>query len=104
MLGLGNGNSNQCYPDIEYAIFVAPGGYMVFESGTSKTSAAPYAAGDRFSVGVEGGVVKYRRNGVLFYTSLIAPSYPLVVDTTLFTVGATLTNVRVLGFTPPPIP
>ena len=104
MLGLGNGDTNQSFTDIEYAIFVAPGGYTVFESGTSKTAAAPYVAGDKFSVGVESGVVKYRRNGVLFYSSLIAPAYPLVVDTTLFTVGATLTDVRVLAFVGPPIP
>ena len=37
-----------------------------------------------------------RKNGVLFYTSGVAPSYPLLVDTALFTQGATLRDV-VLG-------
>ena len=46
-----------------------------------------YQAGDRFRVAVEGGVVKYRRNGVLFYTSAGAPAYPLLVDTALYSLG-----------------
>ena len=44
-------------------------------------------------VAVEGGVVKYRKNGTLVYTSTVAPTYPLLVDTALYTSGATLTNV-----------
>src|SRR6185436_13547195 len=40
--------------------------------------------------------------GVLFYTSLTAPIYPLVVDTSLYDLGATVTNARLLGFIEPP--
>ena len=43
-----------------------------------------YRAGDRFRVAVEGGIVRYRRNGVLFYTSAVTPAYPLLVDTALY--------------------
>ena len=49
-------------------------------------------------VAVEGGVVRYRRNGALLYTSAAAPSYPLLVDAALYTQGATLNNA-VLGGT-----
>jgi hypothetical protein len=102
LAGLGNGDSSQNYPDIEYALHFVPGGtYGVYEAGTLKTGYAPYAVGDRFTVGVESGVVKYRRNGVLFYTSGITPAYPLLVDTSLYTPGITVTNARVLGFTAP---
>ena len=52
-----------------------------------------YQAGDPFQVGVEGGVVTYRRNGAVFYTSGVAPAYPLLIDTALFTPGATLSEV-----------
>jgi hypothetical protein len=50
----------------------------------------PYQAGDVFRIAVEGGVVKYYRNGTLIYTSGVAPSYPLVLDTALATMGSTV--------------
>jgi len=102
MVGLGNGDVSQDYPDIEYAIYLVPQGrYLVYESGMAKTGAATFNAADHFSVGVESGVVKYRRNGVLFYSSTVAPRYPLLVDTSLFAVGSTVTDARVSNFTTP---
>jgi hypothetical protein len=101
MLGLGNGDASQTFMDIEFAVYLrSVGTFAVYESGVARTGFVPYAAGDRFRVGVESGVVKYRRNGVLFYTSS-APSYPLLVDTSLYTPGATLSDARVLGFVIP---
>ena len=104
VVGLGVGDSNQSYTDIEFGVFLTPSGFLVFEAGGAKTSSAAYSPGDKFSVGVESGAVKYRRNGTLFYTSATSPTYPLVVDTSLFTIGATVTDVRVTGFNGPPIP
>jgi RHS repeat-associated protein len=48
-------------------------------------------------VAVEGGVVKYYRNSTLVYTSTVAPAYPLKVDTSLNTVGASVYNVVISG-------
>ena len=42
-------------------------------------------------------MVKYRRNGTVFYTSTVAPVYPLLVDTSLYTNGSTLSNVVISG-------
>ena len=53
----------------------------------------PYASGDKLRVAVEGGVVKYRQNGTVFYTSGVTPVYPLLVDTSLYSNGATISNV-----------
>lgn len=55
-------------------------------------SDTPIAAGDVFKVAVVGGVVKYSKNGVVFYTSTVAPTYPLLVDASLLNAGATVTN------------
>ena len=44
---------------------------------------------------VEGGVVKYRKNGTLFYTSLVAPAYPLLVDTAMLDMQSTVNNVMI---------
>jgi len=41
----------------------------VFESGTFRRVFGAYREGDRFRVAIEGGVARYRRNGVLFCTS-----------------------------------
>jgi hypothetical protein len=41
--------------------------------------------------------VKYLKNGTVFYTSVAAPTYPLLVDSSLYTVGATFTNTVISG-------
>src|SRR5205807_1768636 len=97
MCGLSNGDTNQNYSEIKFALDLAPGGVAwVFESGISRGVYVTYQSGDRFRVAVEGGVVKYRKNGTLFYTSNVAPVYPLLVDTSLNSTGATITDVSLV--------
>jgi RHS repeat-associated protein len=48
-------------------------------------------------VAVEGGAVKYYKNGTLLYTSTVTPQYPLLVDTSLNTAGTSVTNVVISG-------
>jgi len=43
------------------------------------------------------GVVKYLRKGSLFYTSAIAPIYPLLPDTSLYSPGATVAEAVISG-------
>ena len=90
MLGLSNGNSTASYQDIDFAVYLSQGQLKIFEAGTSKGVFGTYAAGDALRVAVVGGVVKYSRNGMLVYTSTKTPVYPLLVDTALYTQGATL--------------
>ena len=71
MAGLGNGDASQSYVDVEYAIYARYGELQVYEAGTSRGSFGTYLAGDRLRVGVESGVVKYRKNDVVFYQSAI---------------------------------
>jgi chitodextrinase len=98
MFGLNNVDGNQDYRELKYAIDAVPNGVAwVFESGTIKGNYVLYQSGDRFRIAVEGGVVKYLKNGTVFYTSLIAPKYPLIVDTSLFTNGSTITNAVISG-------
>jgi len=94
MIGLANGDSNQSYVDIDFAWYaVADGNLQIYESGAYVGSFGPYAIGDGLRVAVEGGQVKYRKNGQLLYTSTHAPTYPLVVDTSFYNPGSTLNNV-----------
>jgi RHS repeat-associated protein len=94
MCGLGNTDTSVYYADIEYAFFMSFSGDLhIYESGIDRGYNGVYAASDRLKVAVEGGVVKYYRNGSLVYTSTVAPQYPLQVDTSLNTVNSYLGNV-----------
>jgi RHS repeat-associated protein len=94
MIGLGNGNTAIYFSDIEFAFFVGPSaGLQIYESGVLRGSFGTYAASDRLRVAVEAGVVKYRKNGVLVYTSTVTPTYPLLVDTSFNTVWSPIYDV-----------
>jgi Big-like domain-containing protein/purple acid phosphatase-like protein len=96
-VGLGAANAGTSRDNIAYAISLwdglANGSHYVevYESGVYQSSTS-YTTGDVFRIGVENGAVKYYRNGVLFYTSTKAPSYPLYMDTALWSAGATIAN------------
>ena len=98
MLGLSTVDSDQNYASVGFAILLADSGTVyIFESGVSRGGFGTYVTGDKLRVAVEGGVVKYRKNGTLIYTSQLTPGYPLLVDTALHTNGSTLSNVVISG-------
>src|SRR5260221_167893 len=93
-IGLSNGDTNQSWDDIDFCLYLNADGTVYINEGTNpRGNFGAYATGDVFRVAVESGVVKYRKNGTLLYTSTVAPTYPLLVDTSLYTNGSTLTNV-----------
>ena len=107
MLGLSNVDTNQNWNTIPFAIHLnADGRVQIYEMGALRGTAGTHVTGDVLRVAVEGGRVRYRRNGTLLFTSPVIPTYPLFVDTALFTMGATLTDVVVSGdwAVPPPPP
>ncbi|HLA12652.1 MAG TPA: RHS repeat-associated core domain-containing protein, partial [Pyrinomonadaceae bacterium] len=98
MIGLGNGNTSYHYADIEFAFYVAGGGGLhIYEGGVYRGQFGTYTSSDLLRVAVEAGVVKYRKNGALVYTSTVTPTYPLLVDTSLNTVNSQLVNVVISG-------
>ncbi|HKO98273.1 MAG TPA: RHS repeat-associated core domain-containing protein, partial [Pyrinomonadaceae bacterium] len=84
--GLSNGDSNQNYPDVDFGFYPAATNLYVIEGGTTHLVSS-YAVGDTLRVAVESGVVKYRKNGAVVYTSTISPTYPLLVDTAFYQGG-----------------
>jgi RHS repeat-associated protein len=97
LFGFSHTDADQSWPSIDFGIDLdLSGSAYVFESGNNRGNFGPYATGDKFQVAIVGGVVKYKKNGTVFYTSSITPTYPLVVDTALHGNGCTLSNV-VLG-------
>jgi hypothetical protein len=91
MAGLSNGDASPNYAEIDYAVYLKANGTVnVYENGVNRGELGAYVAGDRFRVQVTGGVVTYLKNGVLLYTSTVAPTFPLGIDTSFLTLGATL--------------
>jgi hypothetical protein len=98
-VGLSSGDGGQHYSDIDFALrLTASGAVQVYEGGVLRGSFGSYAAGDRFRVEVKGGSVRYSRSGAVpFYTSAVAPSFPLLVDTSILTPGATINDVELVA-------
>jgi hypothetical protein len=97
MLGLSNGNTSSSYDDIDFALYLNLNEIRVYEGGIYKGSFGTYVTGETLRVAVVGGVVRYSRNGAVFYSSGKIPKYPLLVDTALGSQGATLRSVVVAG-------
>lgn len=103
-IGLSNDDSpDNTLADIDFAIWLywdgTNGIVKVSESGTSQGTFGTYSANDVFRVEAartaSGPVVTYSKNGTVFYTSATAPTFPLRVDTSLKTPGATINDVVV---------
>ena len=98
MIGLSNGDADQNYTDIDFAIYPNKDGLIkIFEGSVSHGEFGTYQTGDILKVAVESGVVKYYNNNAILYTSEVSPVYPLLVDTSLYHIGSTLKDVQIGG-------
>ncbi len=97
-IGLSNGNPGTSRDEIIYSIGLWPGGGAdIREYGNVYRTETTYLPGDVFRIAVESGVVRYYKNGQLLYTSSLPSTYPLLVDTSVWNLGATITNVVMSG-------
>ncbi|MFN5549262.1 MAG: T9SS type A sorting domain-containing protein, partial [Bacteroidota bacterium] len=93
MAGLSTANANANFTSIQFAVYLrGDGQWEIYESGTGRGAFGAYAANDVFKIAVEANVVKYYRNGVIFFTSAVAPTLPLIADVSINSVGGTITN------------
>jgi hypothetical protein len=95
-VGLGSGGIGTAAGDINFAIRLQSGTAEVRESGSYRTETS-FAAGDTFQISVEGGVVRYARNGAVFYTSASQAGYAIRVHAVLFDMSAAVANVAIQG-------
>jgi alpha-tubulin suppressor-like RCC1 family protein len=95
--GMSFGDANQSNTDIDFAIHAHETGVVQIWEGSSQIAGSygTYSSGDRLRVEVAYGSVRYLRNGALLYTSGAKAQYPLRVDTSLYSPGATLNDVVV---------
>jgi hypothetical protein len=98
MAGLSQGDTDQTYQDIDYALYIDPNGYAyVFESGAYQGALVSYQSGDRFRVGIQDGMLQYVKNGVVFHQHPVALTNPLVLDTSLYFANSTVSNAIIAG-------
>ncbi|MEY4642383.1 MAG: hypothetical protein RLZZ227_2377 [Pseudomonadota bacterium] len=91
VVGLSGINSTTTDADIRYGLRLENGSVEVREGGAFKWDTT-FNAGDIFRISVQGGVVTYAKNGVVFYRSKVAPSYPLRADASFASTGGTVMN------------
>jgi hypothetical protein len=82
--------------DINFALRLQSGVAEVRESGTYRTD-VKFAAGDTFAISVAAGVVKYSKNGSVFYTSGLRGDFAVRVHAVLFSANATVASVGLGG-------
>ncbi len=92
-IGLSKGNDDTTPEDIDFGIKLTDIGIAAVRENNVYKWDLSYATGDVFRIAVEGGVVKYYKNGTRFYTSQKAPSYPLLVDTSFVALNGSVGNV-----------
>src|SRR5207253_1278591 len=98
VIGLESHSPHHIGDEIDFGVYLSNDGYAyAYESGEVR-AATPYLTDDIFRIGIESGIVRYRKNGTVFYASKVSPIYPLVVDTSLFSVGSTISDVVIAGF------
>jgi hypothetical protein len=95
--GLSHGNTDTTLADIDFAFrFNGAGWADVLENGVYQTGGdTPYSAGDIFRIAIAENKIQYLKNGVLLRESQKPPQYPLMLDTSLGTLGTTMRNARV---------
>jgi len=93
-VGLSRNAASTGASGINFAIRLQSGRAEIRESGTYRGETV-FATGDTFRIAIESGVVKYSKNGTVFYTSGAAPVYPLQVDASLLDLGSTVGNALI---------
>ena len=84
--------------DIPFAIRLQAGVAEVRELGAYKAD-VPFAAGDTFRIAVEKGVVRYLKNGSVFYTTEVTPGTPLRAHAVIFGLNGAISQVGMSGST-----
>ena len=93
-IGFSTGSTGTSPDRIAAGLRLQAGRAEVRESGVYRSEIA-VNTGDILRITVGGGSVKYSKNGTVFYTSTSQPAYPLVINTSLLDLGATIKNATI---------
>lgn len=90
--GLTHSPSGTDFYAIDFALKLTETGVAEIRENNSYQGETTYTGGDVFRIAIQGGVVKYYKNGAVFYTSGRAPSYPLRADAVFINLNGTVNN------------
>ena len=92
-VGLTSNTSVITFHHISYGMHLGDDGAITIHEGVGVYGVfGTYSTGDKLRVSIEGGVVKYRKNGTLLRTSTVAPTYPLYAGAAIYSNAGTVTN------------
>jgi len=92
-MGLTSNTSVTAFQHISFGMILGDNGTITIQEGLLVYGVfGTYATGDKLRVAIEGGVVKYRKNGTLLRTSTLAPTYPLYAGASIYSNAGTVTN------------
>ncbi len=95
LLGLSNGDDDASLHDVDFGMQMrADGRLAVYEGGVHRGTFGHYGAHDELAVVVQFERARYLHNGKTFYTSTVAPRYPLHVDSSFGTPEARAYDIR----------
>ena len=96
VLGFGTGTTGLQANGFRFAFSLRAGGIAEIREHTTYRADTPFVAGDVLRISVDNGVVTYRKNGALVYTSkLSVPTQPMRVLALLYTKLSTVTQVTI---------
>lgn len=102
MAGLSHGDTDTTYADIDFGFrFNGAGSADILEGGIYAGGDTSYAPGDVFRIAIVNGRVQYSHNGRYLRESARMPQLPLLLDTSLLSMGATVRNA-LIAVAPPP--
>jgi len=99
MIGFSDQDVNVNYNTIDYALYTSSvnAALTVYENGSSKGTFGKYTAGDVFVVERRNGVVYYKKNNQVFYTSTIPSTGVIYVDCSLYNTDARALDVKLFA-------
>ena len=96
IVGLATGGIGTRAGDVAFAVRLQAGTAEVREFGGYKSETS-FAAGDTFSITVNGATVQYAKNGAVFYTSGAQASSGLRMHAIFFDSNSAIANVAFAG-------
>ncbi|WP_062057196.1 hypothetical protein [Aquimarina longa] len=97
MIGLNSDPaSNSHYNSLDYAIYLTGYRLNIYENGIHRGDYGTYTFGDQFEINVNcNGIVTYKKNGTVFYTSSVAVSSILYLDSSFYSFNAEVYNISI---------
>lgn len=97
LAGLSYGDTNQSDTDVDFSWYQQWDGALgAYESNLgSLLYTGTWANGDMLRIGVVDGVVHFWQNNDLRAVGTVAPTFPLLMDTSIYSVGATIAEARI---------